>query len=257
MERIPAPKFRASGDLAAARRPAAPPVPARRRRAAVPPPRPRRRRLRGRLRQGEGARRCSTPARWYSHIYEHTSGLGADVHPRPGRQPRRDRLARRDDARPLRRHRHPQARRRRPRRPASRPTRRCTPPGRSASDGAGHAPAAASCGRWARATSCAGCPLALTVFAVVFALIYILFVTTARAGSAASGLADDELRLGGQRPERLPLHACSTRSPFAGPLFIVASGFTLIFGLMRVVNMAHGVVLSCSAATSRTTSSRT
>src|SRR3972149_765069 len=26
----------------------------------------------------------------------------------------------------------------------------------------------------------------------------------------------------------------------AGPLFIVASGFSLIFGLMRVVNMAHG-----------------
>src|SRR5207249_2779698 len=27
---------------------------------------------------------------------------------------------------------------------------------------------------------------------------------------------------------------------YAGLLFIVASGFTLIFGLMRVVNMAHG-----------------
>src|SRR5580765_7303225 len=27
---------------------------------------------------------------------------------------------------------------------------------------------------------------------------------------------------------------------FAGLLFIVASGFSLIFGLMRVVNMAHG-----------------
>ena len=27
---------------------------------------------------------------------------------------------------------------------------------------------------------------------------------------------------------------------FAGLLFVVASGFTLIFGLMRVVNMAHG-----------------
>lgn len=28
---------------------------------------------------------------------------------------------------------------------------------------------------------------------------------------------------------------------FAGLLFVIASGFTLIFGLMRVVNMAHGV----------------
>ena len=27
---------------------------------------------------------------------------------------------------------------------------------------------------------------------------------------------------------------------FAGLLFVVASGFTLAFGLMRVVNMAHG-----------------
>ena len=32
--------------------------------------------------------------------------------------------------------------------------------------------------------------------------------------------------------------------------FVVASGFTLIFGLMRVVNMAHGRC-TCSAATSR------
>jgi len=28
---------------------------------------------------------------------------------------------------------------------------------------------------------------------------------------------------------------------FAGLLFMIASGFTLIFGLMRVVNMAHAV----------------
>jgi branched-chain amino acid transport system permease protein len=28
---------------------------------------------------------------------------------------------------------------------------------------------------------------------------------------------------------------------FAGLLFVIASGFTLIFGLMRVVNMAHGI----------------
>ena len=27
---------------------------------------------------------------------------------------------------------------------------------------------------------------------------------------------------------------------FAGVLFLLSSGFTLIFGLMRVVNMAHG-----------------
>ena len=33
---------------------------------------------------------------------------------------------------------------------------------------------------------------------------------------------------------------CSTRSPSARLYFVVASGFTLVFGLMRVVNMAHG-----------------
>jgi branched-chain amino acid transport system permease protein len=33
---------------------------------------------------------------------------------------------------------------------------------------------------------------------------------------------------------------CSTALTFAGLLFVVASGFTLVFGLMRTVNMAHG-----------------
>ncbi len=33
---------------------------------------------------------------------------------------------------------------------------------------------------------------------------------------------------------------------FAGLLFVVASGFTLIFGLMRTVNMAHGVIFLLS-----------
>ena len=41
-------------------------------------------------------------------------------------------------------------------------------------------------------------------------------------------------------PEHASSRTSSTRSRFAGWLFIVASGFSLIFGLMRVVNMAHG-----------------
>jgi branched-chain amino acid transport system permease protein len=34
---------------------------------------------------------------------------------------------------------------------------------------------------------------------------------------------------------------------FAGLLFIIASGFTLIFGLMRIVNMAHGILFILGA----------
>ena len=34
---------------------------------------------------------------------------------------------------------------------------------------------------------------------------------------------------------------------FAGLLFVVASGFTLIFGLMRTVNMAHGALFLVAA----------
>jgi len=42
----------------------------------------------------------------------------------------------------------------------------------------------------------------------------------------------------------------------AGLYFVVASGFTLIFGLMRVVNLAHGAFFP-SAATWRSSSSGT
>ena len=53
-------------------------------------------------------------------------------------------------------------------------------------------------------------------------------------------LADDQLRLGDRRSRRRSWRTCSTQRPWPGWLFIVASGFSLIFGLMRVVNMAHG-----------------
>jgi len=80
----------------------------------------------------------------------------------------------------------------------------------------------------------------LVVFgAIAFALAYILFITktppeigggTWRTTTFGSAVHDPGSFL------RIVLDSLT----FAGALFIVASGFALIFGLMRVVNMAHG-----------------
>ena len=71
-------------------------------------------------------------------------------------------------------------------------------------------------------------PVALPLAAVVFALAWILFWAPGTTfGSAVSDPNDFFLTL---------LDSVT----IAGLYFIVASGFTLIFGLMRVVNMAHG-----------------
>ena len=67
-------------------------------------------------------------------------------------------------------------------------------------------------------------PRVLAVGALAFALIWVLF--------AADNAAIHE----GEVFVRTSLDALT----LAGLLFVVASGFTLIFGLMRVVNMAHG-----------------
>jgi branched-chain amino acid transport system permease protein len=74
---------------------------------------------------------------------------------------------------------------------------------------------------------------------VVFAIVYVVFLTTEpdefgrgnwRTTNFGSVISDPGSFL------RVLLDALT----FAGLLFIVASGFSLIFGLMRVVNMAHG-----------------
>jgi len=74
---------------------------------------------------------------------------------------------------------------------------------------------------------------------VVFAILYVLVITT----------PPDEFGGGNWRTTTFgsAIHNPSTfiqilldALTFAGLLFIVASGFSLIFGLMRVVNMAHG-----------------
>jgi branched-chain amino acid transport system permease protein len=82
-------------------------------------------------------------------------------------------------------------------------------------------------------------PLLLVGAAVVFAFAYVLFIATVppetgggnwRTTTFGSAIHDPASFL------RIVLDSIT----FAGALFIVASGFALIFGLMRVVNMAHG-----------------
>ena len=82
-------------------------------------------------------------------------------------------------------------------------------------------------------------PRLLAAGLVVFAILYVVVIAdppdefgggnwrTTNTGSAI----DDPSTF---------LTRCSNGLTFAGLLFIVASGFSLIFGLMRVVNMAHG-----------------
>jgi branched-chain amino acid transport system permease protein len=71
-------------------------------------------------------------------------------------------------------------------------------------------------------------PWALTLTAVTLALIWILFIAHGTTfGSAVHDPKDFAITL---------LNGVTA----AGLYFVVASGFTLIFGLMRVVNMAHG-----------------
>jgi branched-chain amino acid transport system permease protein len=69
---------------------------------------------------------------------------------------------------------------------------------------------------------------ALAVAGVVFALVWVLFA----ARQTNFGPAIDD-------PTAFFITLLNGVT-FAGLLFIVASGFSLIFGLMRVVNMAHG-----------------
>ena len=67
-------------------------------------------------------------------------------------------------------------------------------------------------------------PPAIAVAAVVFAVVWVLFAASNAAIHSGSTF----------------LTTLLDGITLAGLLFVVASGFTLIFGLMRVVNMAHG-----------------
>jgi branched-chain amino acid transport system permease protein len=82
-------------------------------------------------------------------------------------------------------------------------------------------------------------PLALTVLAIAIALIYVLFVTNAVPASGLGNWRTTNFGSAVSDPTDF-LYTVLDSVTFAGLLFIVASGFTLIFGLMRTVNMAHG-----------------
>lgn len=71
-------------------------------------------------------------------------------------------------------------------------------------------------------------PWALVTAAVVFAVVWIAFIARGTTFGPAVTNREDFLEA--------MLDGVTT----AGLYFVVASGFTLIFGLMRVVNMAHG-----------------
>lgn len=76
-------------------------------------------------------------------------------------------------------------------------------------------------------------PVVVVALLIAFALVWVLFLAdrswTTRT-SAGSAIAE---------PGEF-LVTLLDGITFAGLLFVVASGFTLIFGLMRTVNMAHG-----------------
>jgi branched-chain amino acid transport system permease protein len=83
-------------------------------------------------------------------------------------------------------------------------------------------------------------PRAVAAGLIVFAILFVLVIANPPSESGAgnwrttnSGSAIDD-------PGSFVANLLDTVT-LAGWLFIVASGFSLIFGLMRVVNMAHGV----------------
>ena len=83
-------------------------------------------------------------------------------------------------------------------------------------------------------------PLAFVWLLVTFAVVWVLFLAdrswTART---SAGAAIDE-------PGEFIVTLLDGLT-FAGLLFVVAAGFTLIFGLMRTVNMAHGAFFLLAA----------
>jgi branched-chain amino acid transport system permease protein len=81
-------------------------------------------------------------------------------------------------------------------------------------------------------------PLGLAAAAILFALLYVVVIA-----SPSTGVGDNWRTTNFGSAIDNPgafVFTLLDAVTFAGLLFIVASGFSLIFGLMRVVNMAHG-----------------
>jgi branched-chain amino acid transport system permease protein len=82
-------------------------------------------------------------------------------------------------------------------------------------------------------------PVLIAVGAVVFAFIYVLFLSTVPGADGQGNWRTTTFGSAVHDPSNF-LKIALDSITFAAALFIVASGFALIFGLMRVVNMAHG-----------------
>jgi branched-chain amino acid transport system permease protein len=82
-------------------------------------------------------------------------------------------------------------------------------------------------------------PTLIAVAAVVFAVVYVLFITVPPPPSGIANWRTTTFGSAVHDPGSF-LRTVLDSITFAAALFIVASGFALIFGLMRVVNMAHG-----------------
>ena len=82
-------------------------------------------------------------------------------------------------------------------------------------------------------------PVLLAFGLIVFAVAYVLFITVAPTEFGAGNWRTTTFGAAVHDPSDF-LKVALDSITFAAALFIVASGFALIFGLMRVVNMAHG-----------------
>jgi branched-chain amino acid transport system permease protein len=82
-------------------------------------------------------------------------------------------------------------------------------------------------------------PVLLALGVVVFALVYVVFLATIPGPTGAGSWRTTTFGSAVNDPSSF-LRIVLDSLTFAAALFIVASGFALIFGLMRIVNMAHG-----------------
>jgi branched-chain amino acid transport system permease protein len=82
-------------------------------------------------------------------------------------------------------------------------------------------------------------PVFLALGLVAFAVAYVLFITKVSASFGTGNWQTTNFGSAVHDPASF-LKVVLDSVTFAAALFIVASGFALIFGLMRTVNMAHG-----------------
>ena len=82
-------------------------------------------------------------------------------------------------------------------------------------------------------------PTLLAIGLVAFAFVYVLFLAKIPADNGATNWRTTTFGSAVHDPSSF-LKIVLDSLTFAAALFIVASGFALIFGLMRTVNMAHG-----------------